>query len=77
MLRKRSCPAVSEVSAEVSGALNFTLCDSTKLHYGASHIFLSALADTSQNHTAGVSGVFPVFMIKILFHVTISLLIRL
>ncbi len=32
----------SEVSAEVRGKLNFTLCDSTKLHYGNSHNFTSS-----------------------------------
>lgn len=31
----------SEVSADVSGTLNFTLCDSTKLHYVVKHNFTS------------------------------------
>ena len=47
LLRKWSCPADSEVSAEVSGALNFILCASIILHYAVRHNFTSALADTS------------------------------
>ena len=47
LLRKWSCPADSEVSAEVSGALNFILCARIILHYAVRHNFTSALADTS------------------------------
>ena len=47
LLRKWSCPADSEVSAEVSGALNFILCARIILHYAVRHNFTSALTDTS------------------------------
>ena len=40
-------PLPREVFVEVSGAHNFTLHDSAKLHYAVKHNFTSALADTS------------------------------
>ena len=46
LLRKWSCPADSEVSAEVGGALNFTLWQH-KTSLCPRHNFTSALADTS------------------------------
>ena len=42
LLRKWSCPADSEVSAEVSGALNFILCTRIILHYAVRHNFTVA-----------------------------------
>ena len=64
LLRKWSCPADSEVSAEVSGALNFILCASIILHYAVRHNFTSALADTSlkavrvRSHTQNSKNIF-------------------